>query len=373
MSLLDHKTRVLHVIGAMNRGGAESLVMFIFRKIDLSKFSFDFLVNDKGSYDDEIRSLGGELHYIPRFVGTNFIEYIRALMIFFRKHHDYDVVHVHIGSTACFVIPVAHKYGIYSIAHSHNTNGELSPSELAFRMVSYPTRFLADYYLACSAEAGQDRFGKSVSKSARFSVLRNGIDAETYRFDEEIREQYRNELGIDPSTKALCHIGRFTEQKNHAFLLEAFQRSLVDNQDQVLFLIGTGELLDEVKAYAIQLGISDKVIFLGVRPDINQLLMAMDLFVFPSKWEGLGIVAIEAQASGLPCLLSPKLPDISVCAPYAIKLPDIDNPSEWAERINATAVRDLDERAEGVQYVTRAGFDISDTVGFLSELYTVRP
>lgn len=369
----SRKTRVLHVIGAMNRGGAESLVMFIFRKIDASKFSFDFLVNDEGCYDEEIRSLGGSLYYIPRFVGTNLTGYLGALNRFFEIHHDYDVVHVHIGSTACFVIPAAHRYGIYTIAHSHNTKGKLGLPELAFRAVSYPTRYMADYYLGCSAQAGVDRFGKRVADSERFSVLKNGIDVAAYRFDEGIRERYRKELGIAASTKAICHIGRFAEQKNHFFLLEAFQKSLDENKDQLLFLVGTGELLDDVKALAGQLEISNRVRFLGVRSDVSRLLMAMDLFVFPSKWEGLGIVAIEAQASGLPCLLSPELPDIAVCAPYAVKLPNVSNPLEWASKMNETFKRDLADRTDGTRYVSKAGFDIADTVMYLSNLYEKRP
>ena len=373
VSLSSKKTRVLHVIGAMNRGGAESFVMFVYRKIDRTQFSFDFLVNDEGDYDEEIRSLGGSLYYIPRFVGSNVIEYLRGLSDFFSCHHDYDAVHVHIGSTAVFVIRAAHKYHLYAIAHSHNTHGKFSPSELAFRLVSYPTRYLADYYLACSVQAGKDRFGDSITRSNRFSVINNGIDLHSYRFSNDVRERYRCELGISGSAKAVCHIGRFVEQKNHSFLVRAFRESLAKEPNQILFLLGRGPLENDTRALVERLGIGDRVRFLGVRQDVSSLLMAMDLFVFPSKWEGLGIVTIEAQASGLPCLLSPELPDIAVCTPYAEKLSGFEDALEWAEKMDSTPPRTPVDRIDGVRYVSKAGFDIADTVGALVRLYTHRP
>ena len=370
-----HKTRILHVIGAMDRGGAESLIMSIYRAIDRDKFSFDFLINEKYEcdYNEEIRSLGGQIYYVPRFVGTNLPQYLEALKAFFAQHHDYDVVHVHIGSAAALVIPCAQKYGIYAVAHSHNTNGSLSPFGLVLRCVSWPTRFLADYYLGCSYQAGLDRFGKAVVSSKRFSVCNNGIDMKAYRFDPKIRAQYRAELGISSDTKAICHVGRFAEQKNHQFLIEAFSCAVNADPCQELFLFGRGPLEQDIKAEVERLGIANKVHFLGVRDEINKYLMAMDVFVFPSKWEGLGIALIEAQASGLPCLISPTLVEEGFCAPYVEKLPDLVSAETWGNRISSTYSRSDDERYDGASYVAKAGFDINDTVEMLSNLYEIRP
>lgn len=367
--------RVLHVIGAMDRGGAESLLMFIFRNIDKTKFSFDFLVNEEREcdYDEEILALGGMIYHIPRFNGANPGQYLHALRQFFARNHNYDVVHVHIGSTAVFVIPEAHRYNIYTIAHSHNTNSPISPSELAFRLISYPTRYLADYYLACSKQAGTDRFGKDVSNSKHFSVLYNGIDLESYKFSSAYRAQYRNELSISSKVKAVCHIGRFEDQKNHLFLIESFYHALKIDPSQELFLIGKGHLENAVRDKADSLNISNKVHLLGIRDDIPELLMAMDMFVFPSKWEGLGIAAIEAQASGLPCLLSPEIPDIAVCTPYANKLNTIALPNIWGASISSIQRRNNDDRVDGVAYVRDAGFDIRNTVKILSVLYETKP
>ena len=367
----DCPRRVLHVIGAMDRGGAETLIMNVYRNIDRSILQFDFLVHEtrECDFDSEIRALGGSIFSIDRLNGINTVSYIKQCRDFFCTHHNYCAVHVHIGSSACFVIKEAKKFGLFCIAHSHNTNPSLSLLEIGFRLFSYPTRYIADYYLACSREAGVDRFGNSVVTSNRFSVLNNGIDVKRYKFSSKTRSSMRRDLGIAPEQKALCHIGRFSDEKNHEFLLTAFSKCGGGDFDGRLFLIGRGPLRNDTEQLAAELNIRDKVVFLGVRSDIPDLLMAMDLFVFPSKWEGLGIAAIEAQASGLPCILSPALPDMAVCSPYAYKMDSLNSTSAWAERMVDEPIRADSDRIDGVNYVGESGFDITCAVGFLTALY----
>ena len=367
----DCPRRVLHVIGAMDRGGAETLIMNVYRNIDRSILQFDFLVHEtrECDFDSEIRALGGSIFSIDRLNGINTVSYIKQCRDFFRMHHNYCAVHVHIGSSACFVIKEAKKFGLFCIAHSHNTNPKLSLLEIGFRLFSYPTRYIADYYLACSRQAGVDRFGKAVVTSNRFSVLNNGIDVNCYKFSSKSRSSMRRDLGIAPEQKAICHIGRFSDEKNHEFLLKAFAKCGGGEFDGRLFLIGRGPLRNDMEQLATDLNIRDKVVFLGVRSDVPDLLMAMDLFVFPSKWEGLGIAAIEAQASGLPCILSPALPDMAVCSPYAYKMDSLNSTTAWAERMVNEPIRaDLD-RIDGVNYVGESGFDITCAAGFLTALY----
>lgn len=367
----DCPCRVLHVIGAMDRGGAETLIMNVYRNIDRSILQFDFLVHEarECDFDPEIRALGGSIFSIDRLNGINTVSYIKQCRDFFRTHHNYCAVHVHIGSSACFVIKEAKKYGLFCIAHSHNTNPSLSLPEIGFRLFSYPTRYIADYYLACSREAGVDRFGRAVVTSDRFSVLNNGIDVKHYKFSSKTRSSMRRNLGIAPEQKAICHIGRFSDEKNHEFLLKAFAKCGGGEFDGRLFLIGRGPLRNDMEQLAAELNIHDKVVFLGVRSDIPDLLMAMDLFVFPSKWEGLGIAAIEAQASGLPCILSPALPDMAVCSPYAYKMDGLNSTTTWAERMVDEPIRADMDRIDGANYVRESGFDIKCTVDSLISLY----
>lgn len=367
----DCPRRVLHVIGAMDRGGAETLIMNVYRNIDRSILQFDFLVHETRDcdFDSEIRALGGSIFSIDRLNGLNTFSYIKQCRDFFRRHHSYCAVHVHIGSSAYFVIKEAKKFGLFCIAHSHNTSPSLSLPEIGFRLFSYPTRYIADYYLACSREAGVDRFGKAVVTGNSFSVLNNGIDVKRYMFSSKTRSSMRRDLGIAPEQKAICHIGRFSEQKNHEFLLRAFAECESSHFDGVLFLIGRGPLRNNLEQLAAELNIRDKVVFLGVRSDIPDLLMAMDLFVFPSKWEGLGIAVIEAQASGLPCILSPALPDLAVCSPYAYKMDSLNSTAGWAERMIYEPIRTDMDRIDGVNYVRESGFDIKRTVDSLTSLY----
>lgn len=367
----DCPRRVLHVIGAMDRGGAETLIMNVYRNIDRSILQFDFLVHEtrECDFDSEIRSLGGSIFSIDRLNGINTVSYVKQCRDFFRMHHNYCAVHVHIGSSACFVIKEAKKFGLFCIAHSHNTNPSLSLPEIGFRLFSYPTRYIADYYLACSREAGVDRFGKAVVTSNRFSVLNNGIDVKRYKFSSKLRSSMRRDLGIAPEQKAICHIGRFSDEKNHEFLLKAFAKCGGGEFDGRLFLVGRGPLRNDMEQLAAELNIRDKVVFLGVRSDIPDLLMAMDLFVFPSKWEGLGIAAIEAQASGLPCILSPALPDMAVCSPCAYKMDSLNSTTAWAERMVDEPIRADSDRIDGVNNVRESGFDITCAAGFLSSLY----
>lgn len=362
--------RVLQVIGAMDRGGAESLIMNIYRNIDREKLQFDFLVHErrKCDFDDEIMQLGGRLFRLPRFGGANYFLYRKLCSDFFEEHHDYSAVHVHIGSSAAMVIRAAKRYGLFCIAHSHNTNPPLSFLELGFRFFSRPTRHLADYYLACSKQAGLDRFGRAVVAGERFAVLSNGIELFKYSFDPAIRLSYRKALGLKRSEKAVCHIGRFSREKNHCFLAESFALALRRNPSLKLFLVGRGPIENEVRRLVVSLGISDRVIFLGVRDDVPQLLMGMDAFAFPSVWEGLGIAALEAQASGLPCLCSSEMPDVAFCAPYA-KSEQPQNFEIWGDWMASIRPRIDSERLDGIGYVRAGGFDILDTVSSICTLY----
>ena len=364
--------RVLHVIGAMVRGGAESLLMDIYRSIDKDQYQFDFLVHEerKCDFDDEIEQIGGRIFRLPRLWGINSLAYFSACRAFFEAHHDYCAVHVHIGSSAALVIRAAKRHGLFCIAHSHNTNPPISILELGFRFFSFPTRYLADCYLACSYRAGVERFGRKVADGDRFAVLGNGIDLPKYLFDEKVRFEYRSALGLEGSGKAICHIGRFVEQKNHLFLLESFAFAVKKDPLLRLFLVGRGPLESDIKQQAATLGIKDHVSFLGVRDDVPKLLMGMDGFVFPSKWEGFGIAALEAQASGLPCLLSPELPDSVFCVPWAKKMPSLDSPSAWGEEMLVMPIRSAGERIAGIGPVRAAGFDISETVSMLETLYS---
>ncbi len=356
----------------MDRGGAETLIMNVYRAIDRSRTQFDFLVHEQREcdYDSEIESYGGKIYRIQRFLGPNLVSYVRKCRKFFEAHHNYCAVHVHIGSCAPIVITQAHRYGLFVIAHSHRTDAPLSFSSCLYKLATFPIRFLADYFLACSEQAGVDGFGKRVAGSDSFRVFRNGIDTDQYLFNLELRNELRAELGVDDSTIVLCHIGRFATEKNHKFLIDIFSNWLQVAPQSVLVLVGRGPLELDTRQKVESLGIGDKVHFLGIRSDVPSILMAADLFLFPSIYEGFGIAAVEAQATGLPCVISDTVPEIASLLPTTIQMSIDESPCVWSKAgIKLLNMRQCYDRRNCSRRVRELGFDINDIAQELISLY----
>lgn len=362
--------QILHVVGVMNRGGTEAMIMNLYRCIDRSKIQFDFVVHtDKeGLYDKEILGLGGRIYHCPRYVITNHFQYVQWWKQFLSDHgSDYRIVHGHIGSTAAIYLSIAGKNGAFTIAHSHNTKGKLSPREIVYRILSYRTRFTADFFFACSPEAGRDRFGRKITEGDRFRVVRNAIDASEFRYDEAVRYTVRDELGIGKEELVIGHVGRFEEQKNHRFLIDCFSRITESRRDARLLLVGDGSLRKEIENRAEAAGLRDKVIFAGIREDVNRFLMAMDVFVFPSLYEGLGVVLIEAQASGLPCVISDTIPDEAVITDELVqKLSLKDGLQNWEKKILLAASL---QRNDCTEQIVNKGYDAGSAAKWLEAFY----
>lgn len=361
--------RVLHVIGAMDRAGAETMIMNYYRAIDRNQIQFDFLVHTDRhcDFDDEIEALGGNIYRLPRFVGANYLQYKNACKRFFAAHPEIDIVHGHIESCASIYLPEAKRNGKATVCHCHQANGPLSPFEIAFRLATFRNKHSADFYMACSEKAGKDRFGLPVVESDRFSVLNNAIDLSAFRRTEEQRAHAKEELHV-AGKPVFGHVGRFTAAKNHPFLIEVFQAIAERLPDAQLLLVGRGETEDAIRSLVKEKGLEASVHFLGVRDDIPQMMAAMDVFLFPSIQEGLGIVAIEAQASGLPSLVSAALPDEAVILPSAKKLP-IDDASLWANEAIACLHADRMEDETIERMLADHGYEIKTAAERLTDLY----
>ena len=363
--------RVLQVIGVMDRGGAETMVMNLYRAIDRSKIHFDFLVHEQreGDYDAEILELGGRIFRLPRFTGVNARAYRKQVRGFFAEHPEYRVVHGHIGSSAPIYLSEAQRAGAYAIAHSHAQNYEGGLAGLAFNVVAHPVRGIADYFMACSREAGLDRFGQAIVDGDRFAIVPNGIDVSRYACDQDSHEAAKAALGLT-GRPVVCHTGRLIPVKNHAFLLDVFARVHSQLPDAVLVCAGRGELADELKARAAELGLSDSVRFLGVIDDVPGLLRAADAFVFPSVKEGLPLAVVEAQASGLPAIISTGVPEFSLVSDRAYHMPLEAGVDAWAQRCLQDVRRAMaSPRTDCAGQVRAAGFDVVDTAARLAAFY----
>lgn len=356
--------RILQVVTNMDRGGLETMLMNYYRHVDREKIQFDFLTHREApaAYDDEIAALGGRIYHLPRLIPWS-RTYRKALERFFAQHPEYQIVHVHQDCLSSVILQEAEKCGVpVRIGHSHNADQDKNlkyPIKL-FYMRSIP-RYATDL-MACSQKTGKWMF-----RGAPFTVLHNAIDAAAYSFDESKRKAVRSALKIPQNALVLGHVGRFMPQKNHAFLLDIFAAVAKKEANARLLLIGDGDLRPGMEERARQLKLSDRVIFTGVRSDVNELLQAMDLFVLPSLYEGLSIALVEAQASGLPCVISDKVSsECMVTRGLVTEMSLSDTPEQWAEHILS---RRNVERTDRYKEVSASGYNIADSVRALEDFY----
>ena len=362
--------RVLHVIGAMGSGGAEAMLMNLYRVMDRSKIQFDFVVHTdkKAFYDEEIEALGGRIFHTEKYNVRNFYSYKKFWREFLAEHPEYQIVHGHINSSATLYLSEAKRQGRIAVVHSHATrNKEKSLRTYAFLVSAYPIRHIADYFFGCSQQAGIDRFGERATQSDRFQVLNNGIFTEKYIFNQEIREKIRAQYEIAMDTIVVGHVGRFTFAKNHEFLIDVFCRLHEIEPNSKLMLIGIGELEERIREKVEQLNLRDAAIFVGQTNRVYEYLQAMDVFAFPSVFEGLGIALVEAQAAGLPCVVSENIQqeaDIGCGLVHTVEL--AVGSEKWAEML-------LDlrgtQRENTSMWVQRAGFDIQQSSQQLQAFY----
>lgn len=360
--------RILHVVVNMNRGGAETLLMNLYRNIDRSKVQFDFLTCKEGIFDTEIKELGGVVHRVPYVSDAGHFGYIKSLNHFFSNHNDYQIVHTHLNQMSGLVVRAAKKHGIkYCITHSHNTAGEgcfLAKGYKWYSSLFIPSN--SDYSFACSKSAAKWLFG---SKAIDVKLLNNGIEPETFSYSTEVRKMKRNELGILDEQLVIGHIGRFTKQKNHQFLINLFANLVKRRPDSILLLCGDGDLRKEIEGRVEELNIQENVKFLGVRSDVNQLLQAFDVFLFPSLHEGLPVTLVEAQAAGVPCMISNKITDEVDLGLGLIKYLNIDTIETWVANLEYFKSEQRDLNQIKINQIKERGYDIKTTSSWLQEFY----
>ncbi|WLR49128.1 glycosyltransferase family 1 protein [Halobacillus litoralis] len=330
--------RVLHVVVNMNRGGAETLIMNLYRNIDRSKVQFDFLTCKKGVFDKEIEEMGGKIHRIPYVTDVGHRKYIKSLQKFFQENQNYRIVHSHMDKMSGFVLRAAKHADIpVRIAHSHNTSSEGGAGAKLYKWYAgKQVSSAATEMYACSNSAAYWLFKK---KAASAHILKNGIEQKKFSFTTSARVKVRSSLLIDKDTLLLGHVGRFSLQKNHMFLLEVFAEYRKRNPDSKLMLVGEGDLKEKITEKVKKLGIENDVLMLGVRSDINELLQAIDVFLFPSFHEGLPVTLIEAQGAGIPCLISDRISEEVDMGIDLIKQLPISpvSISRWLDEIDRTS------------------------------------
>lgn len=354
--------RVLHVVTYMGRGGLETMIMNYYRHMDREQIQFDFLVHrmERADYDDEIEGLGGKIYRLPQLNPVS-PSYHRALKDFFAGHPEYRIVHSHLDCMSAIPLRAAKMAGVpVRIAHAHSSNQDRDWKYLLKLYYKTRIRKYATRLFACSQAAGEWTFG-----TKNFTVMPNAIDVKTYTFDPQKRAAVRQEFGFENSL-IIGHVGRFSPVKNQGFLVDVLFEAIKLDARAKLVLVGDGDGMQAVQEKVEQLGLGEYVRFLGVRSDISDIMQAMDVFVMPSKYEGLGIVAIEAQSAGVPCLISDKVPIECKKTELVHQIRLSDSPEVWAMRvIEMSSIM----RRDTYEKIKASGFDIEDSAIWLQKFY----
>lgn len=392
---------VLHVNGRLDRGGAESRIMDLYRAIDREKVQFHFVehTSDRCAYEEEIECLGGKIYHLPRFKVINIIEYRKAWKKLLQENPEIQTVHGHMTSTAGIYLPIAKKLGKKTIAHARSAGVDPGVKGKLTRFLRRKLWKQADTLLTCSKEAGISVFGKQAVEAGMVRFFPNAIPVDKFVFRPEERKRVRQELNqiceIDDSTFVLGHVGRFSPVKNHKYLLQIMAAYSKKNPNAILLLLGSGQTMEETKALAKDLGIENKVLFLGNHSDVYRYYNAMDCFILPSFYEGLPGTAIEAQACGLPGLLSDTITREAAVTELMEYVSITESPEVWAEKLGTIchkvakdnlqieAGKNLSERnqtekeasessknrANYANAVKAAGFDVAEQAEKLQQFY----
>ena len=365
---MKNKIKILMVLGNTRRGGTQAFIMNILRNIDRERFQIDFAINNdfEGGWGPDMRALGSEIYIFPVFKVYNWLSFQKWWESFL-KENPYDIVHGHSTNSAGIYLRVAKQYGCRTIAHIHSTGYRGNVIErITKRIISKLTKKHAVYWFACSGNAAQLLYGKDYLSYPHYYEMPNAIDVKRFEYDEETRRKVRAELGIADDEYLCGHAGTFSIPKNHTFLLDVFTEIYKRNRNAKLLLIGEGVLKESIIAKAKGLGIYDRIIFRQNLPNVNEHLMAMDLFIFPSLFEGFGMVSLEAQATGLNVIQSDAVPKDTHLTECVEALSLSESPAKWAERALTTPRRD---RKTMNQTISNTKYNLKHTISLITRLY----
>lgn len=358
--------RILFISQHLNRAGTEAFMMSVFRGIDHSRFQVDFLLytQKETDYSREVESAGNNVWRVPSRRESP-LGWYRKLNDFFKKHaNEYAAIHYcGNGLTAIAPIILAYAYKVpIRICHAHNSSSRGLHNKILHLTNRSIAKRLTTHHFACSTLAAKWFFGTSPA-----TIIKNGIDTQRFAYNKQVREDMRKTMNITDSTTVIGHIGRFQKEKNHTFLLDIFAAYTKQHPDALLLLVGVGTLQNEIREKADILGLSNKVQFLGERPDVPQLLQAMDIFLMPSTFEGQPFVLIEAQCTGLPCLVSDVI-NRDICLTPNVSMLSLSQTAEtWTTKINVILSSYL--RHDESKTIKQKGYSINNTISYLECIY----
>ncbi len=369
----DKRIRVLNIVNQMNRGGMENRLMDLYRHIDRKCIQFDFYTcrEEEGYYDEEIKSLGGKVYYSKDLNVRNLLFLPDRFKSFFLSHRQYKIVHCHMNQWCGVILLGAKRANVpVRIAHSRTSLDSYKFKNIIKNIIKIPVNYAATEKLAVSKKAGEWLYGKRRVNNNEVKVLPNAIDCYSFLFSENRRKEYRKKLNIE-NNFVIVHVGNLKPEKNHFFLMKVFCDYLKVNVNARLMLVGAGGLKEKIEEKAETLGISESVFLLGQRADIPEILSAADCFVFPSFYEGFPGAVLEAQAAGLPCVISDTItPEVKLLS-TTVMLPVDNDTLQWVnavERISKKIITNQD-RIKANKKIRQAGYDINALSRRYEKLY----
>ncbi|MDQ1000334.1 glycosyltransferase EpsF [Neobacillus niacini] len=375
----NNPKRILHVVSSMNRGGAETMIMNLYRQIDRTKIQFDFVshVTDKSAYDDEILSLGGRIYKIPSLGHSGPVSYTKNLCNILKKNGPFTAVHAHTDFQTGFAALAARLSGVkVRICHSHNTAWKPNlrmRDNVLFWFCKQLISSNATSYCACGDEAARFLFSDYVYNSGQVRYLQNGIDLELFKqYYDADRQHIRAQFGISDDTILIGHVGRFYEQKNHVFIVNLAEKMKKRGLNFKIFLVGDGPLRSDIEKRVVNKGLDNHFKFLGVRDDVPMLMRIFDVFILPSLFEGLPVVLVESQAIGTPCLVSDVVTDEADLGLGLIVKRKLNEPLEkWiTEILNINKLkRPIWEKIH--MNLSKRGYNVQDNIVILDDLYHI--
>jgi len=367
------QVNVLYALVRRPKGGVETYIYNVHKHINKSLVHIDYIIGDYDSTDifvKKIESMGSHVYVLPEIKLTNIVDFFSELNSFLKSNKQYDIIHCHSAISAVFYLLIAKKNGIkHRIIHGHSSKYSDKGIIKSIRnyILTLPVKHLANHYFSCSVGVGEFLYGEKYVKQNKVFIAKNAIHAEKFRFNFNIRQKVREDLGLKDKF-VIGHVGRFSPVKNHTFIIDIFDAVYKKNKQSVLLLIGTGELQNYIKEKVRKLNLENSVLFMGWRDDINMLLQAIDVFILPSKFEGLPLSCIEAQAAGVPCILSDNITkEVKITNLVVFKSIE-DSAEEWADEI-LYFLDKKEQRKDTYQNIIEAGYDIKSEVQKLEKYY----
>lgn len=367
------KRKILHVTGAMNVGGTETMLINLYRKVNKEvEFHFISYSKEKAFYDNEIESLGGKIIRLDLPQEVGFISSVKNIKKVIKENGPYDAVHTHMLFNCGIAMIAAYLSGIkVRVSHAHTTSDDSTSfvRKIYISLMRVFIKMFSTDFLACSNSAGKYLFGNNITFNKRYNVLPNYIDYEKF-INSSDKTYIREELGIKKDDMVVCHVGRFITAKNHEFLIDIINEMIKQNNKVKLILVGVGELKESIENKVKCLGIEENVYFMGIRNDIDAILSSVNLFILPSIYEGLGLVLLEAQASKVNCLVSEAIqPEVDLGIGLIKKLNLSKGAREWANEANNIIKQNKKINIDIISAVKEKKYDLSSILEKLLLVY----